>query len=233
MDLTHTDARGHAKRGRACRREAREGVHRTGGGAEGRLATLLSYEGELAINEDHIDEAIELQKRALAMQEHHVSPDDTELAAYLDRLSFAELTKGDTDAALAYSQRSLAIRREGPRSRAPDGRLFSEQSGQRADAGESARRGRGSLPASAWHPRRCLRRGNGRRRRYAREPRVRPQLGREAGRSNGGRGAVARPAPASSRPEPPRRRDLLRKPRRSSAPASRVGRRHRERDPPR
>jgi eukaryotic-like serine/threonine-protein kinase len=109
MDLTHTDAKdmrnaaGHvaAKHARAC-------IEREGG-AEGRLATLLSYEGELAINEDHIDEAIELQKRALAMQEHHVSPDDTELAAYLDRLSFAELTKGDTDAALAYSQRSLAI----------------------------------------------------------------------------------------------------------------------------
>ena len=109
-ELTRADA-GDARsaEGRSAARHAHACLEREGGD-EDRLATLLLYEGQVAFGEDHIDEAIELHKRSLAILERRLPPDHPSLAENLDRLSLDIVTKGDVDTAVAYSRRSLSIR---------------------------------------------------------------------------------------------------------------------------
>ena len=110
MNLTHAEGKdSRDAEGRAAARHAHACIER-GGGDDDSLATLLSYEGEVAVNEDRIDEAIAFQKRAIAILEAHRPADHPDLAEPLYRLSDAMRVKGDFDAALAYAERSVAIR---------------------------------------------------------------------------------------------------------------------------
>jgi serine/threonine-protein kinase len=74
-----------------------------------RLATLLLAEGEIAVNEEHFEQAIDVVTRALAIRER-LSPNSLDVAACLGKLGDATLRLGRHDDALAYARRSLAIR---------------------------------------------------------------------------------------------------------------------------